>query len=134
MAILPVLGAAGKIAARLAGKLARNPVKTAAAVHVADSLLAPEDDWEYWGVREHLGAYSTAIERIGYNKGTQQMRIVFKEKTPPYPEYEWDGVPQHLVTSFLTSDSKGKFYHRWFKEQSFKGPSDWVPINRRRIN
>lgn len=58
---------------------------------------------------------STAIQRIGYDTITTELRIVFLGKTPPYPEYIWGGVEKQLVEAFFLAPSKGKFYHRFLK-------------------
>ena len=110
---------AGAQAKRIGLLAARNPVKTAAAVHAADSIFGAVDDpWEYQEVKNRFATDSTAIERIGYNRETQQLRIIFKGKTPPYPEYQWEGISPETWYHFQIADSKGKFYHTWIKEHS----------------
>lgn len=59
---------------------------------------------------------SSAIARVGYDVLTSELRIVFKNK-PQYPEYIWGGVTSEMAASFLSSPSKGEFYHAYLKNQ-----------------
>ena len=58
---------------------------------------------------------STAIQRIGYDTVTTELRIVFVDKQQ-YPEYIWGGVENELVKAFFLAPSKGKFYHQYLKD------------------
>ena len=57
---------------------------------------------------------STAIGRVGYDVDTQTLLIAFRDRDQ-YPEYNFGGVSESLVKSFLLAESKGKFYHRYLK-------------------
>jgi len=59
---------------------------------------------------------SSAIERIGYDVITTELRIVFKDKED-YPEYSWGGVQKPLIEAFFQAPSKGKFYWRYLKDK-----------------
>jgi len=60
---------------------------------------------------------STAIQRIGYDTVTGELRIVFKDKFG-YPEYIWGGVEPKVIENFFLAGSKGKYYHQWIKGRS----------------
>ncbi|MGH1601579.1 KTSC domain-containing protein [Campylobacter majalis] len=55
---------------------------------------------------------SSAIEEIGYNELTQEMRVKF-HKNPV--TYSFCGVPKHIFYSFLNAPSKGTFYDVYIK-------------------
>jgi hypothetical protein len=57
---------------------------------------------------------SSAIERIGYDVITTELRIVFRDKEE-YPEYIWGNAEVKLKEAFLLAPSKGKFYHQFIK-------------------
>jgi len=57
---------------------------------------------------------SSAIEVVGYDPLTSELRIVFRGKQG-YPEYIWGGFPASQAQDFLFSRSKGEWYHRYIK-------------------
>jgi hypothetical protein len=57
---------------------------------------------------------SSAIERVGYDVLTTELRIVFRNKEE-YPEYVWGNAEKQLKEAFLLAPSKGKFYHQFIK-------------------
>lgn len=60
---------------------------------------------------------SGAIEVIGYDPLTSELRIVFRDKKG-YPEYIWGGFPASQAHDFLLARSKGEHYHRYIKDRS----------------
>lgn len=59
---------------------------------------------------------SGAIEVIGYDPVTSELRIVFRGKEG-YPEYIWGGFPASQAQDFLFARSKGEWYHRYLKDR-----------------
>lgn len=57
---------------------------------------------------------SGAIEHIGYDSVTGELRIRFRDKDE-YPEYIWGNVEPKIIEDFFLSGSKGKFYHAYIK-------------------
>lgn len=57
---------------------------------------------------------SDAIDFIGYDTATTEMRIAFRNKNS-YPEYIWGGIDKELIERFLFAASKGSFYHNNIK-------------------
>lgn len=56
---------------------------------------------------------STAISRIEYDAGSQQLYITFHSGGT----YTYYGVPQHVYEAFLRAPSKGDFFHDHIKDQ-----------------
>jgi hypothetical protein len=57
---------------------------------------------------------SGAIEHIGYDPVTGELRILFR-KNKQYPEYIWGGIEPKVIENFFLAGSKGKYYHTWIK-------------------
>lgn len=68
---------------------------------------------------------SSAIELIGYDTVTGEMRIRFFGKNS-YPEYIWGGVEPVLVENFFLSGSKGSYYHTYFCSCHAKGHENYT--------
>lgn len=61
---------------------------------------------------------STAIERIGYDTKTHELRVKFRNRDS-YPTYAWMRVPQEIVEEWFLVSSKGKYYHAYIKDSGY---------------
>lgn len=62
---------------------------------------------------EMIRVNSSAIDAIGYDPNTQQMRIRFKHGGT----YSFCRVPQSIFDGFLSSSSKGTYYDRHIRDR-----------------
>lgn len=60
-----------------------------------------------------ISVNSSAIDAIGYDSKTQQMKIKFKDSGT----YTFCGVPQSIFDNFLDANSKGQYYHKYIRDK-----------------
>jgi KTSC domain len=63
---------------------------------------------------EWVSVRSTAIRRIGYDSSTMRMYIDFEDSDPVYT---FCRVPENVFQEFVSSRSKGQYYHRYIKDR-----------------
>ena len=56
---------------------------------------------------------SNAIEAVGYDSQTLEMKIRFKHGST----YDFCGVPQHVYDELMKAASKGTYYNEHIKDQ-----------------
>ena len=57
-------------------------------------------------------AGSDAISAIGYDPGSETLRIEFNHENDKSKKYRFCAVPQHVFDGLLYSTSKGEYYDK----------------------
>lgn len=61
---------------------------------------------------EHQIVYSSMINSIGYDPNTSEMEVEFNDGTT----VTYSDVPKYIYNEFISSTSKGKFFHQNIKD------------------